>query len=81
MRRSVMISKGGERITVETDDAGTTVLDAGGMVVAQHGSDRHEEVLALRQAEGWGVAEDAAVRPAEAADTPVPPADGPVVLN
>jgi hypothetical protein len=76
MRRTVLASDKAGRVTVETGDNGTQVLDAAGMVLASHGTDRHEEMVALQRAAGLGVVEEADVRPPEAAGTPPPP-EGP----
>lgn len=76
MRRTVMGTFRGDWITIQTGDAGTEVLDGQGMVLAAHGTDHHDEVIALREQAGWRVAEDQAIRPPEAAGTPPPTMDG-----
>ncbi len=76
MRRSVMIRDQGDRIVVETDDAGTQVLDGKGVVLATHGTDRHAEMVAEREAAGWRLAEDGDIRPPTAEHAPLPH-DGP----
>lgn len=48
-----------DRRELHTDDRGTVLLDRAGMVLAEHGTDRHEELLAQHLAEGWRKAEDA----------------------
>lgn len=58
MRRTLLDRDGGARRVLSTDDIGTTLLDAAGQVVAEHGNDRHEMLLAEHLAEGWRVAED-----------------------
>jgi hypothetical protein len=72
MRRTVMTSAGGQRITIETGDAGTEVLDSSGAVLATHGSDRHEEMVATHSQAGWLVVEDGDVRPPTAGGSPPP---------
>jgi hypothetical protein len=76
MRRSVMTAGDGGRITIETGDTGTDIVGADGVLVASHGSDRHDEMVAIRQEQGWRLTEDEQVRPPEAAGTPPPPQDG-----
>jgi hypothetical protein len=77
MRRTVMAGERGGRVTVETGDNGTLVLDAAGMVLASHGTDRHEEMVVLQRAAGLGVVEEGDVRPEEAADAGTPPDNTP----
>lgn len=77
MRRTVMVSDDFPAVAIETGDAGTLVLDAEGMVLASHGVDRHDELVAERQAAGWRVEQDRFLRPPEAQGTP-PPAPAPV---
>jgi hypothetical protein len=76
MRRTVMTSAGGQRIAIETGDAGTEVLDSSGAVLATHGTDRHEEMVAAHSQTGWAVVENGDVRPPAAAGSP-PPEEGP----
>ena len=64
MRRTLLDHDGGARRVLSTDDIGTTVVDAAGQVVAEHGNDRHEMLLAEHLAEGWRVAEDGYRAPA-----------------
>jgi hypothetical protein len=75
MRRTVMVSEGA-RVTIETGDAGTEVLDEAGMVIAQHGTDQHDVTIAERKAAGWRTTESGDVRPPEAEGAPMPD-DGP----
>jgi len=77
MRETSLEKAGGGTMRIVTDDRGTDVLDAQGKVAANHGSDRHEEMVEKYQGEGWSVAKDGAVAPAPAADAP-PPDTGPV---
>jgi uncharacterized protein YfaP (DUF2135 family) len=72
MRRTVMVSDDFPAVAIETGDAGTVVLDAEGMVLASHGADRHEELVAERHAAGWRVEQDGFLRPPEAEGTPPP---------
>ncbi|WP_237215829.1 hypothetical protein [Falsiroseomonas oryziterrae] len=72
MRRTLMVSDKSS-LTIQTGDAGTEVLDAGGVVLATHGTDRHDELVAAHEAEGWRVARSGDVRPEEAADVSPPP--------
>jgi hypothetical protein len=76
MKRTVMAAERGGRIVIETGDNGTQVTDAEGVILAEHGSDRHEEMVALRRDAGLGVLEEGDVRPEEARHAP-PPAEGP----
>jgi|GEM_PF-4284810 len=71
MKRTVLVSDK-LTLTIETGDAGTEVLDASGTVLASHGTDRHDELVAEREAEGWRVAERGDVRPEGASDTGPP---------
>ncbi len=73
MRRTVLVSDKSGPLVIETGDAGTQVMDEGGMVLAQHGTDRHDELVAEREAEGWRVTEGGEVRPPEAEGDPPPP--------
>lgn len=74
MRRTYLTTEAGDRLTVTTGDRGTEVLDREGRVVAEYGTDRHDEQVALRQDDGWRVEEDGTARPTEAGP-PGPPAD------
>jgi hypothetical protein len=76
MRRTVLVSEGEGALVIETGDVGTQVLDEAGMVVEEHGSDRHDELVAAREAAGWRVTERGDVRPPEAGAERRPP-DGP----
>jgi hypothetical protein len=57
MRRT-RLEREGEALTLRTDDAGTVLTDAAGMVRAWHGTDHHETLLDGLRREGWRVAED-----------------------
>ncbi|WP_135467689.1 hypothetical protein [Crenalkalicoccus roseus] len=57
MRRT-RLEREGEALTLRTDDAGTVLTDAAGMVRARHGTDHHETLLDGLRREGWRVAED-----------------------
>jgi hypothetical protein len=72
MRQTVMTSAGGQRLTVETGDAGTEVLDSSGAVLASHGTDRHDEMVAVHRQSGWRVEKEGDVRPPEAEGDPLP---------
>ena len=62
---------GGEARLLRTDDRGTTLLDAAtGHVVAEHGNDRHNMLLAELSAEGWAPAVDDVRAPAAAPGRP-----------
>lgn len=74
MRETVLVSSEGRKATITTGDQGTEVLDADGRVVGSYGSDRHEELLEKHQEEGWRIAKDGDVAPAQVADAP-PPSD------
>jgi hypothetical protein len=74
MKRTVMVSDKAGKVTIETGDNGTQVLDPQGVVLADHGTDRHEEMVAIQQAAGLGVVQEGDVRPEDAADAP-PPSD------
>ena len=50
------------------------MLDAGGRVVGSYGSDRHDKLVEQHRKEGWRVAEDGDVAPAQVAGAP-PPSD------
>lgn len=63
MRRTLLERRGGERITIRSDDHGTMVLDAASRVLEQHGTDRHEEALDRYRTAGWRVTADGAARP------------------
>lgn len=58
MRRTAL-RQADDRRELQTDDRGTILLDRAGMVLAEHGTDRHENLLAQHLAEGWRKAEDA----------------------
>ena len=51
------------KIRVLTGDRGTEVLDAGGRVLREFGTDRHAEQIALHEAEGWRVTQHRHRRP------------------
>ena len=70
-----MTADGGRKLTIATGDQGTEVLDAAGRVVVSHGSDRHEELVEKHPEEGWRIAQDGDVAPAQVADAPPPPDD------
>jgi hypothetical protein len=72
MRRTVMAAEDGRRLAVQTDDGGTDVLDESGMLVRQHGSDRHEEEIVRQQEAGLRVLEDGHLRPESASSAPTP---------
>lgn len=72
MRETRLEKAGGGTMRIVTDDRGTDVLDARGMVAATHGSDRHDEMVEKYQEEGWSVAADGAVAPAVVAGAPPP---------
>lgn len=71
MRRTRLTGPEGRAREMRTDDAGTTVLDEAGRVVAEHGNDRHEALLAEHCDGGWRVTEDGHVAP-EGAGAPGP---------
>ncbi len=75
MRETVLTAGEGRRITITTGDQGTEVLDAEGRVVGSYGSDRHEELVDKHQKEGWRVAGDDDVAPAQVAGAPPPSRD------
>jgi hypothetical protein len=75
MKRTVMVSDKAGKVTIETGDNGTQVLDPEGMVLASHGTDRHDEMVAIQHAAGLGVVQEGDVRPEEASATPPPPQD------
>ncbi|TCZ65397.1 hypothetical protein [Roseicella aquatilis] len=56
--RETILERAGSRRVMRTDDAGTVVLDAAGMVAAEHGTDMHEALLAEMAGEGWQVSAD-----------------------
>ncbi|MBX9700395.1 MAG: hypothetical protein K2X74_13230 [Acetobacteraceae bacterium] len=70
--RETSLERDGARRRIRTDDRGTSVLDAGGMVQAEHGTDRHDMLLEQHLAEGWRALEDGHAPPAGAADLPPP---------
>lgn len=70
MRQTQLEKHGDGTMKVVTDDRGTDVLDARGMVAATHGTDRHDELVEKYQGEGWSVVADGAVAPAAVADAP-----------
>lgn len=73
MRETLLARDGsGGTMKVVTDDHGTDVLGADGKVVANHGTDRHDEMVEKYQEEGWSVAGDGAVAPAGTANAPPP---------
>jgi hypothetical protein len=74
MRETILTAGEGQKLTITTGDQGTEVLDAAGRVVGSYGSDRHDELVEKHQGEGWRVAEDGDVAPAQVADAP-PPSD------
>lgn len=76
MRQTRIERDGGEARVLRTDDIGTTLLDGAGSVLAEHGNDRHEMLLAEHQAEGWRVVADEHCAPA-GAEPPPPQAGGP----
>lgn len=56
--RETILERAGDRRVMRTGDAGTVVLDAAGKVAAEHGTDRHEALLAELRDEGWEVRAD-----------------------
>lgn len=68
--RETKLARGEARRVVRTDDAGTTVLDGEGAVVAQHGNDRHDWLLDTHAAEGWSILADGNRAPAAAGNAP-----------
>ncbi|MBK1660327.1 hypothetical protein [Paracraurococcus ruber] len=68
--RETKLERAGERRLMRTDDAGTVLLGAAGHVVAEHGTDMHEALLAELQDEGWEVQADGDRPPPGAAATP-----------
>lgn len=58
MRETVLEKAGAERLTVQTDDRGTLLLAADGMVREEHGADLHETLLARLGEQGWRVTAD-----------------------
>lgn len=77
MRRTVMTGEEGRTVTIHTGDQGSEILDEQGKVLGTYGTDRHEELVARHEQDGWKVAEDGDIRPEPAANTPPPPSDGP----
>jgi hypothetical protein len=67
MRQTILQRESAERLILRTDDYGTTATGADGQVVEEHGTDRHAEILARWQAEGWRIAADENIRPDVAA--------------
>ncbi len=59
-----------QRRRILTDDRGTEVVDGAGRVLREFGTDRHAEQVTRHEAEGWRVAFDGDVRPAEAEALP-----------
>jgi hypothetical protein len=76
MRETWLHAADGRRAVLRTGDTGTVLQDDEGMVLASHGTDRHEEMLERLRGEGWGIGQDADRRPAEAGPADAPP-DGP----
>ena len=79
MRQTVMKSDRGREVSIETDDQGTTILDEGGIVIGLHGTDRHDEMVARHEQDGWHVTRDGNLRPPAAGDAGEPnqrPDDG-----
>lgn len=74
--RETTLQRDDQVTKVVTDDRGTTVLDAGGFVVREHGADLHEATVADLAAEGWRAVADGHAAPAAVADAP-PPAPTP----
>jgi hypothetical protein len=80
MRQTILKSERGRAVTIETDDQGTTITDEAGTVIAQHGTDRHDEMVARQEQAGWHVTRSGDVRPdaaGEAADANQRPDDAP----
>ena len=71
MRQTILHRDPAERLTLRTDDYGTTATGADDRIVEEHGTDRHAEALARWQAEGWRITADENIRPELAA-----PSDG-----
>ncbi len=74
--RHTALSRGAERLVLRTGDAGTELTDAAGLSLGQHGTDRHDELLERLAGQGWTVAEEAQIRPPEAAADRAPPGAG-----
>lgn len=75
--RETLLRSGEQQITVQTDDYGTRILGPDGKIVSDHGTDRHDEIIAKREAEGWSVLQDGSRRPKEVEGVPAPKTDGP----
>ena len=56
--RETRLERAGECRVMRTDDAGTMLLDGEGKVAGEHGTDRHEMLLAELRADGWQVTAD-----------------------
>ena len=63
MRQTVMKSDRGREVSIETDDQGTTILDEQGVVIGLHGTDRHDEMVARHEQDGWHVTRAGTLRP------------------
>jgi hypothetical protein len=63
MRQTILLRDPSERLTLRTDDYGTTATGADGRIVEEYGTDRHAEALARWRSEGWRIAADGNIRP------------------
>jgi hypothetical protein len=58
VRTTVLEKDGAERITVQTDAAGTRVIDEFGNVLTTYGADRHNEAVENYTGQGWVIIEE-----------------------
>ncbi len=68
--RETKLELDGTRRLLRTDDNGTSLLDADGRVLAEHGNDRHEMMLEALESEGWQATADAHLPPPNATGRP-----------
>lgn len=73
--RETRLERQGEALMLHTDDAGTVLTGADGLVRTRHGTDQHETMLHGLRRDGWRVASDDHVAPPIV--LPAPPAATP----